>query len=247
MAELLLAVRDTGVNDSGDILCAFNDRAIGFDHACHICHFDNAPYNRDGLRVPDCLTERFNKTIYQYTFQRVSMNEMLRINNHTGDTDKFGLESIDLVDYVRDHKRFMFGTEGQERWYGGQILMDTSRVNSIWDQIEEHSDNRRVNHRRWNLGRQEYKSYLALETYDYDDGFANMAISSLDIGPDLFTHKRMCYVPWRDIREITKYTESRIIDSSDSVDIRESDIYIPQDLIQIKGLKETRRGRHYKH
>ena len=246
MAELLLALRDTGINDSGDIIAAFNERAIGFDHACQICHFNNAPYNSDGLRVPDCLTERFNKIIYEYTFQRVSVNEMIRINNITGETDQFGLESIDLVQYIRDHKRFMFGVQGQERWYGGRMLMDEGRVNGVWNQIEEHSDNRRTNHRRWNLGRQEYKSFLALGTYDYDDAFANMATSILEIAPTLFTKKRMCYVPWRDIREITKYTESRIIDSSDSVDIREAAIYIPQDLIQIKGLKENRRGRHFK-
>jgi len=245
MAEFLLNVHSNGINDEGDILCAFNDRAIGFDHACQICHFDNAPYNSDGLRVLGCLTDRFSKIVYQYTFQRVSMNEMIRIDNRTGNVDKFGLESIDLVRYIRDHKRFMFGTEGNEIWYGGQMDMSAVKVDSIWNQIEEHSENRRANHKRWNLGRQEYKSFLALATYNYDDGFANMATAQLDIAPTNFTKKRMCYVPWRDIKEITKYVQSRIIDKSQHVDIREEAIYIPEDLIQIKGLKENRRGRHF--
>jgi hypothetical protein len=224
MAELVLAVRDQTNYQSGDILCAFNERRIGCVHAEHICHPKKFGFSSSGLRQPVTLLERMLARSYQYKFQRVSRTEVERMDLATLDVEVFSDKTrprTHVEQYVFERKRLerhlIFGTPGREYWFGGRYRPD---VDAIWTEIEEHSPERRVDHQLWPLSEREKRAFLALRlSADFDDeAAADMTAQEVDEEGNVL-RKRTRMVDWRalDLGVLARDIEDR----TKPIDVRE--------------------------
>ena len=187
MAEILLKIGDQGPLNTdyknNDNICAFNDRRIYAVHAEHICHIKKCPMNHDGLNISGSLSEKMRMRCQQYRFERISVKEVMRINQWTLEEDIFSDkpnakgEMILVDEYIRRRKRHarhcIFGTEGSEVWYGGRIDFSMSRINTVWNDIETDSFHRKADHTLFPLGTEDVKVHLAVKTtLDFDDAKA---------------------------------------------------------------------------
>ncbi len=149
MAELALKIAPGANYADGDILCAFNSRAIRCVHAQHICHVKQAGGGIGGLRDNAHVARDWFEHTHQYCFERVSRTEIRRIL--LSDTSEVlidgtpklidgRMQHIDVERYVNrrmlhnGHK--MFGTPGREVWYGGRKDVSDANLNLVWDAIE---------------------------------------------------------------------------------------------------------------
>lgn len=181
MAELVLKVGTVGPDPAyqdGDIIEAFNRRRIRSVHAEHICHLKNFGFTSDGLR-PISLAQTFFEETYQYKFERVSQDEVRRTDLTTLDTEIFGStpnpngEHIFVELYLarrKSHpKHRIFGTPGNEYWFGGRKNTSHAALDQVWQAIEAQTIEREVNYTKWPLSLEERKAYLAITVDDFTD------------------------------------------------------------------------------
>lgn len=190
MAELLLKVDAGSGYDDGDILCAFNRRAIRCCHAQHICHPKQARRNASGLIVVEDVLLDWYEVTHQFRFERVSATEVERVTIATGERERLGAkpnekgEAIDVRLFVRRRKlkptHRLFGEDGHEIWYGGRIDFGVDAVERVWDAIEGKTEHRRnaAEFVRWPMGRLDVRSHLPIAVDEFDDAEANELVSA---------------------------------------------------------------------
>lgn len=238
MAELIIKIGDNdgenGYKD-GDVLCAFNSRRIKACHAEMICHVKHQPFNRDGLNPVGSLAQHWFENTHKYKFERISTNEIRRTNLLTleedilSNTPNQAGEAMDVPSYierqVRHERHRIFGSLGNEIWYGGKIDTSMEKIDAVWQKIEEQSPLREIDHRLWPLGNEDKKQFLALPVDDFDDATAVAYESPLmevvsEDGKlkDKVLRRRNYSVDWRPL--LTQRQVQDLEDSSISVDLR---------------------------
>jgi hypothetical protein len=211
MAELLLKIGDGANYEDGDILCAFNDRRIQLVHAEHICRVGKAgTQNGNRLRPNDSLTRMFLEKTRQYRFERISRAEVKRVTIATGQQATFGpmaaaggehMHVQEHVDRLLRHPRHaVFGEPGREIWYGGRTRHTHDALDAIWSEIEERTEYRRADHRRWPAGEQDLVSHLLITVDDFSDADAAELVAPLD-APGRKA-KRRHWVSWQALQAL---------------------------------------------
>jgi len=179
MAELILRIGTVGPNpksQDGDILIAYNNRRIWQVNASVICHVRKEGFQLSGLRKNTGLAKAFRDRCMQYKFERVSINELKRIDQFTQEEQIFTYPTGQLDKKVQRmmniNNPLIWGSVAHEIWYGGKIHQEIDVVNSIWQMIEEKTPMRKVNYGLAPRGFEDLKQRLTLPVDDFDDGTA---------------------------------------------------------------------------
>lgn len=253
MAELFLKVKRDNAPDpayqDGDIIVAMNDRRIKDVHAQHICHHKNTGFNSSGLRPPISLLYEYLSRVYQYRFDVVSKTEIKRttlsnsMEEIISDKPNVSGEYIDVGLYLErqlsNPNHLIFGSPGSEFWFGGDINADHTALDLIWQEIENRTIFKKIDHTHWPFTPIEMKSNLAIKVDDFTDTESAtfvLPIFKTGIDPETYIgnpiEKRRKYqVPWKDSANLSPMI-SDIMDSSKTVDTRK-DIILPKDVFVI--------------
>jgi hypothetical protein len=178
--ELALKVGTTPTNDDGDILDAFSSRRIKAVHAQHAC---NAVVETDGsgLRIRGTLAELILQETRQYKFIR-SGSVITRVNRLTSESEDVSDQikiALFLERRLSNPNHRIFGTPGNEVWYGGRTAYDAVTLDRVWAEIEKRTELREADHRQWPCGRQDLREHLIIPVDDFDDSTAEELKSPL--------------------------------------------------------------------
>lgn len=279
MAEIVLKVGSSGPDpkyQDGDIVSVFNNLAVDYVHAQHICfprpqaigqrHANKAV---NGLISLIGLEHFFCKTIFQMEFECISLLEVrakdlqtleefidgprgwfterkltnwgvstdgLAQRNRNQVTEYFfdlrpGGTHMDVPDYVdqarKSNGKLIFGTPGNEIWYGGEMIRTAATVASIWTEIELKTSLRKSNFTDFPLQAGDKKGFLALTVDNFDETErARLIESEFDnTDPDnpILLKKRKQFVDWKNLTGISSSTITRIEDKNQIVDLRGQD------------------------
>lgn len=167
----------------GDVVQAFCNDRIHLCHAEMICDTSNFSLNNAGFRNPGTLLEKFLSKTNKYKFIRVNGSEVKRVNLLTNEEDTLSPtmnsegELINAYEYISrrlknpEHK--IFGTEqGKEIWYGSRLNMfdNASSIDDIWNDIETHTDNLKINHGKWPFSDIEKSKFLPIKCTGFKNG-----------------------------------------------------------------------------
>jgi hypothetical protein len=217
MAELVLKIGAGANYQDGDTLEAFNERRIKGVHAEHLTNVMEMGFNSDGLRPQGCLADQAQCIRYQYKFVRVGRTTVKRQTLADGGKTVLSEEIIpqaemDVEEFLRRRKKHnrhrIFGKEGAEWWYGGTEIVTTATVNSVWDEIETQTVERRNDSKfdLWPAGGQDLKSHLFIPTEDLTDEEVALVTRSVyqvtgqdENGEDIteMVHKRALNAEWK--------------------------------------------------
>lgn len=145
MAEVRVAIRNSGVELDGDIEEAYPNCVILNRHAQNICNpwgMDKI-VNSDGYLDTTNITRDYLEVVSQYRFERISKNEVRRTVISTGDREIFA-DNWDLFLRRRrssrcpngSPKKPIFGSLGNEIWYGGSKDISNITMDLVWNDIE---------------------------------------------------------------------------------------------------------------
>jgi hypothetical protein len=215
MANLLLKVGDSSGYDDGDILVAPNRKRIRCVHASHLCHTRLVPFNSDGYNSIVPINQTFLSKTNQYRFDRVSQTEVLRTDLLDNTTELFSdttEQYIHVQEFINHQKEFpnhmIFGTEGNEFWYGKEISVDHDVWDDVWAKIEEEGAGREINFKHFPFTEIEHKHFLPLTLdNDFTDEECNEYVApevdeeDLDeTGAPKLVSKRRCRYQWEAAR-----------------------------------------------
>jgi len=186
MAELLLKVKSDVTPEpsyqDGDIVCAFNNRRVQITHAQHICHPWQATATGEGLLPMDTHIQKYFEITHQYKFVRDG-SQVTRITLATEEEEDVS-NQMDAALYIARRKAFlapngtpqkpMFGTVGQEIWYGGRN--DYTKDTEVWNAIEQHTSEVRGDYMDWPITSLEKKHFLVVPTVDFSDALASQYV-----------------------------------------------------------------------
>lgn len=253
MAELMLKIKRDAIPDpayqDGDIMCALNDRRILDVHTQHVCSKRLAGFNSEGLRPANSLTAAYLESVMQYKFERISRNEVRRVNLWTAEetvlsnTPNHSNEHIDVALYLsrrRSHsEHLIFGVRGSEFWYGGYTNASLSRLSTVWDTIESRTPHKRASYTRWPFTANELKNYLILSVPDFTDLEGSILTSPVLDESDLtklesvIVKRRKRYIAWKDLADSSIVVDD-ILNRNKTVDIRSAKQFDRTTLIQEK-------------
>jgi hypothetical protein len=181
VAEILLKSVPSGAVKDGDIIAAINDRSILLTHATRICK-QNAARMRNGNLATGTLLHKFYEHTSEYRFERISKDEVRRVDIKTLDEVVFSKtpklidyleQRIDVEIYLRHAKTannlFIFGNEGSEIWYGGTKDYSLETLDKLWGGIETGSGLLKSDHQKWEYTPHEKRGFFAFSVDDFDD------------------------------------------------------------------------------
>jgi len=256
--EIILKINDGPDASSykdGDIVQAFSIEQTYYCHAQHKCHVRNFGVTTDGTRTADPLLIKFLEKTRTYKFERVNSNEVLRTNLLTEEQKTLSTEMdadgerINVYQYVsrrlKDENHLMFRSSGLEYWYGEERR--NVDVNSIWNDIETHTDFLQSDHIHFPLSDIEKRAFLPMnccmhEHADLPDhshsacldatcdcvlsectnSFMTERLSSIFTIGDEITHKRKFQVPYWDLTSTLSLNVDDIRNMNKEVDLRRS-------------------------
>jgi hypothetical protein len=199
--EVIVKINDGSSSTSykdGDIIQAFSMQQTYYCHAQHKCHVRNFNFTTDGMREADPLLLKFLENTNTYKFERLNSNDVKRTNLITSEESIFNNtpndngERINVYQYVsrriknKDH--LIFRSNGLEYWYGktrGDIDVD-----SIWNDIETHTDFLQSDHIHFPLADIEKRMFLPMSccihghSHDHTDLPAHNACLDCTCGCD---------------------------------------------------------------
>ena len=171
--EIVVKVNDGSSLSSyrdGDIVQAFSMRRIYAHHAHHKCHVRNFDFTTDGMRVADPLLVKFLEKTNTYKFERLNSNDVKRTNLITGEESIFNTtpndngERINVYQYVsrrlKNKNHLIFRSNGLEYWYG-KSRSDID-VDSVWNDIETHTNFLQSDHIHFPLSNTEKRMFLPM-------------------------------------------------------------------------------------
>jgi hypothetical protein len=171
--EIVVKVNDGSSSTSykdGDIIQAFSMQQIYYCHAQHKCHVNNFGLTTDGSRSADPLLIKFLEKTRTYKFERVNSNDVLRTNLVTDEQKTINTnmdadgDRINVYQYVsrrlKNKNHLMFRSNGLEYWYGkSRSGID---VDSIWNDIETHTNFLQSDHIHFPLSTAEKRMFLPM-------------------------------------------------------------------------------------
>tara|TARA_R110000824_G_scaffold20524_3_gene77262 strand:- start:223 stop:1128 length:906 start_codon:yes stop_codon:yes gene_type:complete len=155
----------------GDVVQTFSPDRILLSNAGTICSIDNFPLNPvTGLRDNDSLLMKCLELINTYKFERVNSNDIRRTNISTGEQDILNTTPNDEGEYINTYqyisrrlkspRHCIFGSSGNEIWYGKS--KPSVDIDALWNEIETHTDNLKVNHTSWEFSPIEKSRFLVM-------------------------------------------------------------------------------------
>lgn len=251
MAELLLKVarelRPDPAYRDGDVMLAVNDRRIKQVHAQHLCHYKHVGFNSDGLRPVGSLPELYAENVWEYRFNRVSKTEVMRTELATSKQSM--VEGIDAVAYVRRatqaSNHMIFGTTGNEYWFGGRKRpARTADLSIVWAGIEAKTPYREENFTRWPFSDYELKGWLAIAVDDFDDRTrGEMEKPLYDYPPNTpdvkvkVVNKASHRVDWQNLPGLSSGTRTNILAPKVKVDVRDAVTFQRSQVVAVKELR----------
>ena len=177
--EIIVKINDgpspTSYKD-GDVVQAISMSNIYYCHAYHKCSVTNFGFTAGGMRIADPLLIKFLEKTKTYKFERVNSNDVLRTNLVTDEQKTINTnmdadgERIDVYQYVsrrlKNKNHLIFRSNGLEYWYGkSRSDMD---VDSIWNDIETHTDFLQSDHIHFPLADIEKRMFLPMSCCMHD-------------------------------------------------------------------------------
>jgi hypothetical protein len=184
MAEVLIYVTDEVRPDDqfqdGDVVCAFNHRRIRTCHAQMLCKATRGEFT-NGIYPSNTPHEQLAALTHEFKFEHVG-NEIKRTVISTGDFEMFQsnqpnasgeyINVDEFVSEIRKRNLSVFGSVGNERWYGGNTSDAQVTLDAVWAMIEAETPYREVNYSRWPLSPEEKAQFLAVPTTVIEDEIA---------------------------------------------------------------------------
>jgi len=196
MAEIILKIGDGANYKDGDVLAAFNRRAVRCVHAQHLCHPWDGAVNSDGYLVPGTHVESLYDITHEYKIERISQTEIRRTNRLTGeivvlsnipieDPSRPGhMIACDVEEFFarrKQHrarngapKKAIFGNDGAEVLYDGTIDLSDAKIDLVWAAITQHTGRLETEQefQLFPFGRQDIRSHLVVRTVDFTEAEA---------------------------------------------------------------------------
>lgn len=177
----------------GDVVKAICNDQIHLCHAQMICNVKNFSLDPvTGLRSNGSLLMKFLEKTNLYKFERVNSNEVIRTNLITNEQDMFSSKpnadghKINPYQYIsrrlKSPKHKIFGSSGHEIWYGKSIPRSDMNIDSIWNDIETHTDKLKANHNNFPFSEIEKRNFACINTSgrDYTTGSFTRVELSVD-------------------------------------------------------------------
>ena len=172
--EIIVKINDgpspTSYKD-GDVVQAIPMSNIYYCHAYHKCRVSNFGFTAGGMRIADPLLIKFLEKTRVYKFERLNSNDVKRTNLITGEEGVFNNipndngERLDVHQcvsrWIRDDKHSIFISNGLEYWYGKDRGVDVD-IDSIWSDIETHTDFLQSDHIHFPLSDIEKRRFLPM-------------------------------------------------------------------------------------
>lgn len=162
MAHLAIYTSNYGKYSPGDVIFAKTQMEI---HSTHCEQISVIKSRIPGEKTPiNSILKSWYDLIYEFRFERVSDTEVLRVKLSDNTTEVFGHPSIDVKQFIGRRKNAgLFGVEGTEVWYGGNIRYTTSANASMWQTLQTKYGIHPSTHPvldRWPCGNLEVKHFL---------------------------------------------------------------------------------------
>jgi len=235
--ELIVKINDSSSGPEaykdGDIVQSFSNDRILLCHAQMICHVNNFPLDDiSGLRPNDGLLMKFMERTHSHKFERLGSDSVRKTDLETeeqsiissiSDVEEF------LTKRLKNSRHKIFGSSGLEIWYGKEKDPD---LDSIWGDIETHTDFLKVDHLSWPFTDIEKRNFLPLNVSGFRDNSVTEVSSetaasrsdpvySEEGSPDpILIAKRQWQVPYWDLATSLSLNIDDIRDKSKAVDGR---------------------------
>ena len=164
----------------GDVIACYPFLDTLLKRGQNICLPKKFDYNWAGLRNFGTLLEKYEQKTHKYKCERINSNQILKTNLLTEEQET--VSPTNLYDFISKMlsipNHAVFGTEqGQEVWYMEKLPLfgDSTKINSIWDDIEHHTGNLRQDNMRNEFTPTVKQTMLALDC----TGFLNNAYTEI--------------------------------------------------------------------
>ena len=154
--DMLIHIGDSpdplGYKD-GDVIGCYPFLNTLLQRGQNICLPKKFGYNSAGLRDFGTLLEKYEQKTHKYKCERVNSNQVLRTNLLTEEQETISPTNLYrfITKLLSIPNHTIFGTEqGREVWYMEKLPLfgDSTKIHSIWDDIEQHTGNLRQNNMR---------------------------------------------------------------------------------------------------
>lgn len=230
MSELLIKIDDSPTYKDGDILHAYTDNHILIKAAERLCHPWKATPNEHGLLNLETKEQDFFELTHQYKFIR-SGSQVTRIELSTLQEEDVS-DQMDVTLYISRRiqnlapngaaKKALFGTPGNEIWYGGTF--DTTKASVVWDMLEQKTAEIRTNYKNYPWDLQILREYLVVPIDPITEERASELTSAKvdDTDPEniITIAKRAHKVTWRPLFARSGFTAADVENKQKAVDLR---------------------------
>lgn len=247
MAELKIYPRDTHPKlSNGDIVEYKTKEDIICRNTDKICSMKFADFNGDGLRKTNSHQQKYQETIYQYKFERVSTKEVKRTNLLTNESVIISnvpqlidgkKQAMDVQSFLSRRKKNnyhrIFGASGAEVWYGGKITLTEKKIaDEVWPTITEKTGKLIQDFYKSTPNPADKKKHLIICSTD-SNKFRNIINTGLEYKKNIL-HKSSSYVQWQDLLFFPSKMISDAYSKNKSSDFRDFNNYILEEIFQIK-------------
>ncbi len=152
----------------GDVIGCYPFLNTLLQRGQNICLPKKFGYNSAGLRDFGTLLEKYEQKTHKYKCERVNSNQVLRTNLLTEEQETISPTNLYgfITKLLSIPNHTIFGTQqGREVWYMEKLPLfgDSAKINSIWDDIEQHTGNLRQDNMRKEFTPTEKQTMLVLD------------------------------------------------------------------------------------
>jgi len=189
MAEIAIKAKSVGQWQQDDIVDAFCECCIAINALQRICfaqtHQRVLSAAVEGIIPVDHVSQDYLEMTSQLRFERLSKtrgkvtrlsdgNEIefddgVKFAQHDGREVHMAMGPV-IARKIKAAQYPIFGSPGNEIWYGGRMSHDDAVVSSVWDAVETKTPERRTDtqHTQWQFGSQDKRSNLVLLSVPFD-------------------------------------------------------------------------------
>ena len=153
----------------------------------------------------------------------------------------YGPPDINVPAFIRNalksDRHLIFGTAGNEYWYGGAPIYNHSKMDLVWGEIEGSTAYREANFTNWPLTEIEKKHFLAISVSDFNEEAERVFVEPVvvDIGAiKLLQKKRKRFVNWKSIAHSLSRSVKDIENKGIAIDVRWDIEFNPNSIVAEK-------------